>query len=187
VVALPLWTWLSHHFSKRSAYILAMSFWAAVQMVILTVQPGQVGFTLVLAVLAGVSVSSAHVLPDAIFPDVLEWDELRTRQRREGIYYGMKNFIRKMAGALAIFFALQALGWFGYQSPPAGVTQFQQSGSALSAIRFMTGPVGTLLLCSAIIVAWFYPLTRERHARIRNLLARRREIEARRNLGKPLD
>jgi GPH family glycoside/pentoside/hexuronide:cation symporter len=179
VVALPLWTWLSHRFSKRSAYILAMGFWAVVQMVILTVQPGQVSFILVLAILAGVSVSSAHVLPDAIFPDVLEWDELRTRRRREGIYYGMKNFIRKMAGALAIFLALQVLGWFGYQSPPAGVTQFQQSGSALSAIRFMTGPVGALLLCSAIVVAWFYPLTRERHARIRRLLARRREIKAR--------
>jgi GPH family glycoside/pentoside/hexuronide:cation symporter len=178
VVALPLWTWLSHRFSKRSAYIIAMGFWAIVQMVILTVQPGQVSFILALAILAGVSVSSAHVLPDAIFPDVLEWDELRTRRRREGIYYGMKNFVRKMAGALAIFLALQTLGWFGYQSPPAGVTQFQQSGSALSAIRFMTGPVGTLFLCSAMVVAWFYPLTRERHARIRRLLARRREIEA---------
>jgi GPH family glycoside/pentoside/hexuronide:cation symporter len=178
VVALPLWTWLSHRFSKRSAYIIAMGFWAMVQMVILTVQPGQVSFILVLAILAGVSVSSAHVLPDAIFPDVLEWDELRTRRRREGIYYGMKNFVRKMAGALAIFLALQVLGWFGYQSPPPGVTQFQQSGSALSAIRFMTGPVGALLLCSAIIVAWFYPLTRERHARIRRLLVRRRGTES---------
>jgi GPH family glycoside/pentoside/hexuronide:cation symporter len=114
VVALPLWTWLSHRFSKRSAYIIAMSFWAVVQMLILAVRPGQVGFILVLAVLAGMSVSSAHVLPDAIFHDVLEWDELRTRRRREGIYYGMKNFVRKMAGALAIFSALQALGWFGY-------------------------------------------------------------------------
>ncbi len=177
VVALPLWMWLSHRFSKRSAYIIAMSFWAVVQMLILTVRPGQVSFILVLAVLAGMSVSSAHVLPDAIFPDVLEWDELRTRRRREGIYYGMKNFVRKMAGALAIFFALQALGWFGYLSPPRGAALFQQSGSALTAIRIMTGPVGALLLCSAIVVAWFYPLTRERHARIRRLLARRREIE----------
>ncbi len=183
VVALPLWTWLSHRFSKRSAYIIAMSFWAVVQMLILAVRPGQVGFILVLAVLAGMSVSSAHVLPDAIFPDVLEWDELRTRRRREGIYYGMKNFVRKMAGALAIFSALQMLGWFGYLSPPKGAALFQQSGSALTAIRVMTGPVGALLLCSAIVVAWFYPLTRERHARIRRLLARRREIKAQSKVG----
>jgi GPH family glycoside/pentoside/hexuronide:cation symporter len=89
----------------------------------------------------------------------------------------MKNFVRKMAGALAIFSALQMLGWFGYLSPPKGAALFQQSGSALTAIRVMTGPVGALLLCSAIVVAWFYPLTRERHTRIRRLLARRREIK----------
>jgi len=38
----------------------------------------------------------------------------------------------------------------------------------------MTAPMGALLLIGAVAVAWFYPLTRERHARIRRLLARRR-------------
>jgi GPH family glycoside/pentoside/hexuronide:cation symporter len=180
VVALPLWTWLSRKFSKRSAYIVGMSFWAVVQLLLLAVQPGQVEFILVLAVLAGLSVSTAHVLPDAIFPDVIEWDELRTGRRHEGIYYGVKNFIRKLTGALAIFFALQVLGWFGYQAPPDGATQFTQSDPALAAIRIMTGPVGAVLLCSAILMAWFYPLTRERHTRIRQLLERRRQRAGRR-------
>lgn len=176
VLALPLWNWLSHRFSKQIAYIIGMSFWAVVQLLLFTIQPGQVGFVLVLAVFAGISVSTAHVLPDAIFPDVIEWDELRTRQRHEGIYYGTKNFIRKLTGAVAIFFALQVLGWFGYQAPPQAATQFSQSTTTLNAIRFLIGPVGALLLLSAIIVAWFYPLTRERHNRIRRLLQRRREL-----------
>src|SRR6266498_4127832 len=125
--------------------------------------------------LARISVSTAHVLPDAIFPDVIEWDELHTGHRREGIYYGVKNFVRKMTGALAIFIALQTLGWFGYQSPPAGATQFSQPASALQAIRFLIGPMGALLLFGAVTMAWFYPLTRERHARIRALLERKKE------------
>ncbi len=174
VLALPVWTWLSYRLSKRSAYVIGMTFWAAVQMVMLAVRPGQIGLILGLAVLAGLSVSTAHVLPDSIFPDVIEWGELRTRRRSEGIYYGAKNFIRKLTGALAIFFALQVLGWFGYQSPPEGATHFSQSEGTVTAIRLLTGPAGALLLCSAILVAWFYPLTRERHARIRRLLERRR-------------
>ncbi len=174
VAALPLWTWLSYRFSKRSAYIIGMLFWAFVQLILFGLQPGQITLMLVLAVLAGLSVSTAHVLPDSIFPDVIEWDELRTRQRHEGIYYGAKNFVRKLTGAFAIFFALQVLGWFGYQTPPEGVMQFSQSARTLTAIRVLTGPVGALLLISSIVVAWFYPLTRERHARIRALLARRR-------------
>jgi GPH family glycoside/pentoside/hexuronide:cation symporter len=152
-----------------------MSFWVIVQLLIFSLQPGQVDRIILLAFLAGLSVSTAHVLPDAIFPDVIEWDELRTGQRHEGIYYGVKNFVRKLTGALATFLALQALGWFGYQSPPAGVTHFSQSASALTAIRFMTGPVGALLLVSSVGVAWFYPLTRDRHTRILNALTRRRQ------------
>lgn len=179
VVALPLWTWLSNRFSKRSAYIVGMSFWAVVQLLVMTVQPGQITYILILAILAGLSVSTAHVLPEAIFPDVIEWDELRTRRRHEGIYYGAKNFVRKLTGAVAIFFALQVLGWFGYRTPPESATQFSQSPIALSAIRMLTGPVGALLLFSAIGVAWFYPLSRERHARIRHLLARRKAREKR--------
>jgi GPH family glycoside/pentoside/hexuronide:cation symporter len=181
VVALPFWLWLSHRLSKRRAYIIGMSFWAVVQLIIFSLQPGQVTAVLFLAVMAGLSVSTAHVLPDAIFPDVIEWDELRTRRRHEGIYYGMKNFIRKLTGAVAIFFALQVLGWFGYQAPPQGVIQFNQSEVTLTAIRWLTGPVGAMLLISAIIVAWFYPLSRQRHARIRRLLQRRRERDNLRN------
>ncbi|MBN1148581.1 MAG: MFS transporter [Anaerolineales bacterium] len=177
VAALPLWLWLSRRLSKRRAYIIGMSFWAVVQLLIFSLQPGQVTAVLLLAVMAGLSVSTAHVLPDAIFPDVIEWDELRTRRRNEGIYYGAKNFIRKLTGAVAIFFALQVLGWFGYQAPPEGARQFSQSEVTLTAMRWLIGPAGAVLLISAIVVAWFYPLTRARHARIRRLLQKRRDRE----------
>jgi len=73
----------------------------------------------------------------------------------------------------AIFLVLQILGWFGYQSPPQGATVFQQSDVTIMVIRILTGPFGALLLFSSIVIAWFYPLTREKHARIRSLLARR--------------
>ncbi len=174
VLSIPIWTWLSHRTSKRKAYISGMIFWTIVQFLILLVQPGQIGFVLILALLAGLSVSTAHVLPDAIFPDVIEWDELRTGRRLEGVYYGAKNFIRKLTGAFAIFLALQVLGWFGYQAPTEGVTFFNQSTMTVQAIRILTGPAGAVLLVASIVAAWFYPLTRERHTRVRRLLARRR-------------
>jgi GPH family glycoside/pentoside/hexuronide:cation symporter len=178
VVLLPFWIWVSKKLSKNKTYIIAMFFWAVVQLLIFSIQPGQITAILILAVMAGISVSAAHVLPDSIFPDVIEWDELRTGRRQEGIYYGIKNFVRKLTGAVAIFVALQVLGWFGYQTPTPGATQFSQPESALMAIRVLIGPLGALLLLSAIVLAWFYPLTRERHARIRRLLERKAARQA---------
>jgi Na+/melibiose symporter-like transporter len=53
------------------------------------------------------------------------------------------------------------------------VTTFTQSPVTLTAIRILIGPLGALLLFSAVITTWFYPLTRERHGRIRKLLEKR--------------
>ncbi len=172
-VVLPFWLWLSHRLGKHTAYIIGMVFWAGVQIGIFLVRPGQITLVLWMAFLAGLSVSTAHILPDAMFPDVIEWDELRTGRRQEGIYYGVKNFIRKLTGALATFIALQVLGWFGYQTPPLGATAFMQPAVTLTAIRMLIGPIGAVLLFSAVITTWFYPLTRERHARIRRLLEKK--------------
>ncbi|KAF0108269.1 MAG: glycoside/pentoside/hexuronide:cation symporter GPH family [Anaerolineaceae bacterium] len=173
IIALPFWLWLAHRTGKHTAYIIGMVFWAGVQLAIFSVRPGQVTLVLWMSFLAGLSVSAAHILPDAMFPDVIEWDELRTGRRQEGIYYGVKNFIRKTSGALAIFLGLQALGWFNYQTPPEGVTTFTQPPETLTAIRMLIGPLGAALLFSAVITTWFYPLTRDRHTRIRKLLEKR--------------
>lgn len=173
VFALPLWNALAQKFSKRWAYIIGMIFWIFVELLIYFIQPGQITLMILLTVFAGLSVSTAHVMPDAIFPDVIDWDELRSHKRREGTYYGAVNFLRKLSSACAIFIALQVLGWFGYQSPSENVLQFTQSPLTLQAIRFLTGPVVAILLLVAIFVAWKYPLSRDRQKRIRKALLRR--------------
>ncbi len=179
VIVLPLWTWLAYRLGKRKAYILAIGWWVVLLLALNFVPPQQYILVVVMAVLIGVSVSAAHVLPDAIFPDVIDWDELRTGERHEGIYYGVKNFIRKLTTAVAIFVALQVLGWLGYRVPPEGATQFAQPEAAIWGIRILTGPVGALLLIGVMVVAWFYPLDRKQHERVRRLLVRRRQREAR--------
>jgi len=175
ILFVPFWLWLAHKRNKREAYMLGMIFWVTVQFMVFTVQPGENAYLLIISALAGIGVSAAYVLPDSIFPDVIEWDELRTRRRQEGIYYGIRTLIRKSTGALVIFFTLQLLGWSGYQSPPPDVIQFSQSESALTMIRLLVSPFGAVMLFGTIVLAFFYPLSREKHARIQKLLKRRQE------------
>jgi GPH family glycoside/pentoside/hexuronide:cation symporter len=177
-VAIPLWNWMAQKWSKRVAYIIGMFFWIIVQSFLLFIQPGDITLILVFSFLAGLSVSTAHVMPEALFPDVIDWDELRNDTRREGMYYGAVNFIRKLSSAIAIFIALQILGWFGYKAPPVAATIYTQSATTLTVIRLLTGPTIAVLLISAIAMAWSYPLTRERQNRIRKMLQRRKERRA---------
>ena len=174
ILFIPFWLWLSKVRDKREAYAWGMTFWVLVTFLIYTIQPGQTNTLLLLAALAGVGVSAAYTLPDSLFSDVIEWDELRTGRRQEGIFYGIRALIRKLTGALVIFITLQALGWAGYVTPPEDVVQFMQSDSALSMIRLLVSPIGALMLSGTILLAWFFPLSREQHRRIQRLLERRR-------------
>jgi GPH family glycoside/pentoside/hexuronide:cation symporter len=174
ILFIRFWLWIARVRNKREAYMLGMGFWVIVQIMVFTIQPGQVAFLLIIAALGGIGVSAAYVLPDALFADIIEWDELRTRRRQEGIYYGIRALIRKLTGALVIFITLQSLGWSGYQAPPDGVVQFAQSDSALLTIRLLVSFFGALMLSGTIVLAWLFPLTREKHRRIQKLLERRR-------------
>lgn len=174
ILFVPFWLWLSKIRNKREAYMLGMIFWVTVAVMMFTVQPGQTDYLLLIAALAGVGVSAAYTLPDSIFADVIEWDELRTGRRREGIFYGIRTLIRKLTGALVIFITLQLLGWSGYVSPPEGVIQFSQSDSALRMIRLLVSPFGAVMLSGTIVLAWLFPLSREKHGRIQKLLERKK-------------
>jgi len=173
IAALPLWYFLSRKFSKRSVYIGGMSFWIVVQCSVLALRPNQMPLVLIFAFVAGISVSVAHVMPEAIFPDVIDWDELKTNTRREGIYYGAINFLRKLSSAFAIFLALQVIGWFGYQAPPESAIVYAQSAVTQQAIRILSGPFVAGLIILATILAFFYPLNRDRQTRIQKMLERR--------------
>jgi GPH family glycoside/pentoside/hexuronide:cation symporter len=174
IVCIPFWLWMARWRNKREAYMLGMVFWVVIQLMIFTIRPGATGYLLLVASLAGIGVSSAYTLPDAIFADVIEWDELRTRRRQEGIFYGIRTLIRKLTGALVIFVALQLLGRSGYMSPPEGAVQFTQPESALQMIRILVSPLSAAIVCGTIFLAWRFPLTREKYARIQKLLEQRR-------------
>ena len=178
LLVLPLWNWVSGKTDKRKAYIIGMIFLSAV-MVTLILLPPSVSLTLVLvmSVLAGIGVSAIHVLTWAIIPDAIEVDELTTGQRHEGIFYSLVSLFKKIASSIAIPLALLVLDRSGFISPTNQVLAPTQPASAILAIRMMIGPLPSVLLLGGILFAIFYPLSRSSHAKTRQEIAARHEIE----------
>lgn len=155
--ALPIWDWVSRRWSKRQAYMYGIAFWAVVQMLLIMVSPQtSLPLILFLCMLAGIGVAAAHVLPWAIIPDTIEWDEYHTGERHEGIFYSMTTLTRKVASAFAIPLIGPLLELTGYQANTA-----QQSASALNGIRMIIGPIPAVLLTVGILIAYKYPLSRQ--------------------------
>jgi len=179
VLALPFWVWLSRRWDKKRAYQLGMAFLAGVLIALSFVSPGMVGAIYLLAALAGVGVSAAHAIPLAILPDTIEWDELRTAHRQEAAYYSVVTLIQKLVGAATIALTGTLLAASGYiqGATPGAITG--QPESALNAIRALTGPLPALLFVAGIVLASFYPISRERHARIVRALEKKKALRNR--------
>jgi GPH family glycoside/pentoside/hexuronide:cation symporter len=175
VLALPLWVWVASRWNKKAAYQTGIAFLAFVLVVLSFTPPEQSGIVFVLAALAGVGVSAAHAIPLAILPDTIEWDELRTAKRQEAAYYSVITLIQKMVGAGTIAVTGSMLAASGYVQGVATA----QPGSAIYAIRFLTGPLPAVFFLAGIALVAIYPISRERHARILRALEKKRELRKR--------
>jgi GPH family glycoside/pentoside/hexuronide:cation symporter len=167
LLMLFVWGALSKRWGKKAVYFMGMSLWIIAQAGLFFLQPNQIGLMYVLAIMAGVGVSTAYLIPWSMIPDVIELDELNTGQRREGIFYAFMVFLQKLGLALGLFLVGTALETAGFKEAVSGQAALPiQPDSALQAIRFAVGPLPMIALICGLVLAYFYPLTREVHAEI---------------------
>lgn len=163
---LYVWSAVSQRVGKRGVYFMGMGLWIIAQAGLFFLQPTQVTLMFVLAIMAGFGVSTAYLIPWSMLPDVIELDELKTGQRREGIYYSFVVLLQKVCLAIAVFLVLKSLDWAGYLKPIANNPPPVQPDAVLFAIKFAIGPLPTISLILGLILTYFYPITREVHAEI---------------------
>jgi glycoside/pentoside/hexuronide:cation symporter, GPH family len=112
-----------------------------------------INFFYIMMGLAGVGLGLAYVAPWAMVPDTIEWDAVKTGNRKEGSYYGMWTFISKLGQALSIATSGFILGRSGY------IADAEQTATAIGAIRLLLGPIPGIVFLAAIAVLCAYPIT----------------------------
>jgi GPH family glycoside/pentoside/hexuronide:cation symporter len=125
----------------------------------------------VVAAVAGLGFSAQWVFPWSMLPDVVEYDEKMTGERREGIYYGLWAFLTKFTSALGIAVSGWALGLFGY------VPNVEQTAHALFGIRLFFSVVPSLVILVSLPFLIWYPITRQSHNELLRELAERMAVE----------
>lgn len=173
ILFIPLTVWLARRLDKRRAFIIGSASWIVILLMLFSLRSEQVGLAYILAMLSGLGIATAYVIPWAMVPDVVEYDEARTGQRREGSYYAFASFFQKLATGMAIWAMGMALAWAGYITPVQGQPLPAQPTEVVGVIRLFAGPVPAILLVLAIVCAWFYPITRESHQALLKELAER--------------
>jgi glycoside/pentoside/hexuronide:cation symporter, GPH family len=182
LVLLPFWNWFTVRAGKRVAYVVGMASLVAI-LALLSALPSDVNraLVIVIAALAGFGVSAAHVVPNSILPDGIEWEELRTGSRREGFFFGVVSLLNKVGTSVAVPWVALVLAASGFEESRGA----DQLPGMLVALRLLVGLVPAVLLTIGVIAAATYPMNKDRHERISRLVALRKARAA--HAGGPAD
>lgn len=174
-LSLPFWYALSKKYGKKIPGFLGVFLLGVMTTFGYPFFPeGELFWPVGAAFVGGILVGSV-VLLDSLVADVVDYDELKSKEHREGLYFGFWKMAIKLSRALALFLGGLALSFLGFD----GV-----SGEIPVALRYkiglLFGPgVGLFFILGALIFLYM-PLTSKEHARIQSLLIKRRALIAQR-------
>ncbi len=169
VAGLSLWPWRHFVANKYEARTTTMIAYAVTGLASITLAfaHGTVQ-AIIAASLVGVGLAGLILMGDVIMADVVDEDDVRTGQRRAGMFFGMTGLITTLSSALVA----QVFGWlmpkYGYDT--ALTVQPETVGEGFRI--FMSVP--TLIGCGlAVLALAFYPLYGERLKEVKRKLAER--------------
>lgn len=172
-IALPIWAAVSRRTEKRTIFLFGAAWWIGSQTFLFIAQPDWPSWVVFLgAALGGVGYAAADLIPWSMLGEVVDEDELETGLRREGIFFGLFTFMRKLGGALGVAAAFAILDWAGYR----GTQPVEEA--PVGWILAFTAIIPGVFVFLAAIVALSYPLGRARHTEILQELEQRRAHSA---------
>lgn len=98
----------------------------------------------------------------AALGDIADEDELKTGERREGMFMGMNALFTIPAQGLFIFFFTLVLELYGYDGSRATQTQ-----EAIFGIRLGVSLLPVVFLAIGILALYFYPLHGESYKKMK--------------------
>lgn len=165
----PVWPRLAQRLGKKRLWIAALVAATVGFGGFFFVAEGQTALLCALAALIGAGGSCAQVMVPSMQADVIDWDEWKTGERKEGAYSAMRTFLFKSAFGVMVILTGSTLEWAGYV--PGG----EQSEQTLFALRLLFSLIpASFYLATVFYVGAFFRFDEAAHARIRAELDRRR-------------
>ncbi len=125
-----------------------------------------VTFNLIMMAFMGIGMGFLYAMPYAIVADSIEYDYLRTGERREGAFFGIWTWGLKIGQALAVFIMGVTLETMGYVA-----NAIPQAESAQLGIRLFLGPIAAAFFILAAVALYYYPITEKRYKEILEQIA----------------
>ncbi len=178
-VSLPLLTWLSVRTSKKAALLGGMVLVTLGQLTQwFTITPKVPYLQLGSQFIAGLGLGGCWLMIASMIGDICDDDELKCGQRRQGLFSAVNSLTQKVGIGLGAILAGQLISWSGLD-PEAARRLHYAPAAAITKLRIWYAFGGSAILLCASVFILFYPITRQRAQKTRELLdARRGDLPA---------
>lgn len=172
-VSIFIATWVSVRLGKRHAMMLGLliaivgtlSLWV-------TLTPRNPYLQFVSFFILGLGFQGCWLMIDSMTADVCDEDELVTGRRREGLYSAVKGFAMKLSMSLAAVLQGALLTLSGFDVKVAELTG-TVSDEVITRLMIMFIFLQAAVLVIALVIFYYYPITREKAEETRRLLDER--------------
>lgn len=164
---IPVWIRLSRIAGKRRLWLFSTATLAVGFSLMYFASPERIWFMYAVVTIVGIGGGCGQVVGPSIQADIIDWDELRTGERKEGAYFAVWNFMRKTAyglSAMTVGYVLTAVGF---------VPNADQTPATLEGMRAIVGFVPGACYTLGFLLLLRFRLDETEHARIRKALAER--------------
>lgn len=166
----PVWSKLGVRLGKKKAWMWAMAVNTGAFIAVLSLGKGDASSYGILVALSALGYGGTQIIPSAMQADVIDVDEQRHGQRREGQFIGLWAVCKKLSAALGAGIAFPVLQNAGYR-----VGSASNPVDALQMLSFLYAGVPSLCNLLSLALISQYSLDKDEMQKVR------KEIESRVN------
>jgi GPH family glycoside/pentoside/hexuronide:cation symporter len=161
IAGLPVWVWLAGRFEKRRLWLVGLAMGAVGFGMLLGLGENRWPLMAVACLVAGSAQACGNSIGQALKADVIDLDELRTGERKEGAYFAAWSLVSKLGNAILASSAGFALALAGYEA------NAEQSEPVKLTMVFLLGGMPLLGYGIGALAFSRFPLTEAEHQRVR--------------------
>ena len=168
VLAVPL----SKNLGKKSTYMLSMAALAGLSILFFFLPATAGGYWAMLVLQIIICVFSGVMSPLiwSMYADVADYAEYKDGTASTGLIFSSASMAQKFGGAFGGSAVMWLLAAFGYSTVAGAV----QTETAIMGLRMLMSFVPAAIAALAVLVVWFYPLTKKKMEGVQVELAKKR-------------
>lgn len=170
LLAIPLWVRLGKKMGKHRAFAVCMGVVSLVSIACYFLSYGDATAFKILFLLKGACFGGLALLPASMLADVVDVDTARSGGKRAGTFFAISGMSGKLATAFGTSAPLYIIAWLGFNAVGG---EGANSPETLRWLSFNYAIMPAFFFATALYLVWKYPLTPERHAKLRVMIEKR--------------